>query len=145
MIGLIQRVAHASVKVDGDTCAAIETGLLALIGVQVDDTERQADRLLERLLGYRVFADEQGRMNLSLTDISGGLLLVPQFTLAANTRKGMRASFTGAASSEKGRALFDYLARTASEEYAIVATGVFGANMKVYLENDGPVTFWLES
>ena len=145
MIGLIQRVAHASVKVDGDTCAAIETGLLALIGVQVDDTERQADRLLERLLGYRVFADEQGRMNLSLTDISGGLLLVPQFTLAANTRKGMRASFTGAASSEKGRALFDYLARTASEAYAVVATGVFGAHMKVYLENDGPVTFWLES
>jgi len=145
MIGLIQRVAHASVEVDGNTCATINTGLLALIGVQTDDTERRADRLLERLLGYRVFADEQGRMNFSLADISGGLLLVPQFTLAANTHKGMRASFSGAASGEKGRVLFDYLARTASENYAVVATGIFGAHMKVHLENDGPVTFWLES
>ncbi|MGI9263538.1 MAG: D-aminoacyl-tRNA deacylase [Gammaproteobacteria bacterium] len=145
MIGLIQRVTHASVRVDGKLIASIESGLLALIGVQKDDTQRRADRMLDRLLGYRIFADEQGRMNLSLDEVSGGLLLVPQFTLAANTRKGMRASFAGAASSEKGRALFDYLAKTAAGSHAPVATGVFGADMKVSLENDGPVTFWLES
>ncbi len=145
MIGLLQRVTTASVTVEGETVGEIGRGILVLVGVQKGDDERRADRLLERLLGYRVFPDEAGRMNLSLRDIGGGLLLVPQFTLAADTRKGTRASFTSAAPPEEGRRLFDHLLQRAHEAHAPVASGRFGADMQVALVNDGPVTFWLES
>ncbi|MEY6432225.1 D-aminoacyl-tRNA deacylase [Thioalkalicoccus limnaeus] len=144
MIGLIQRVRHASVEVDGDQIAAIERGLLVLVAVQRGDESKHADRLLERLLGYRVFPDAQDRMNLSLREIGGGLLLVPQFTLAADTRKGTRASFTTAAPPADGARLFDYLVARAREAHPLVETGRFGADMQVSLTNDGPVTFWLE-
>ncbi len=145
MIGLLQRVSEASVAVEGETVAAIGRGLLVLVGVQREDTEASARRLAERLLGYRVFPDAEGRMNLSLTDVGGGLLLVPQFTLAADTRKGMRASFTRAAPPEAGRRLFELLLATCRERLPATASGVFGANMQVALVNEGPVTFWLEA
>lgn len=145
MIGLLQRVRSARVKVGDNTTGAIGRGLLVLVGVHKGDDEARADRLLERLLGYRVFPDETDRMNLSLRDIGGGLLLVPQFTLAADTKKGTRASFTSAAPPEKGRRLFDYLVEQARDAYPEVQIGRFGANMQVSLVNDGPVTFWLES
>lgn len=144
MIGLLQRVRSASVAVAGDTLARIEAGLLVLVGVERGDGEAEADRLLERLLGYRVFADPQGRMNLSLQETGGGLLLVPQFTLAADTRKGMRPSFTKAAEPEQGRLLFEGLAAAAAAAHQPVATGRFGAEMQVASINDGPVTFWLQ-
>ena len=143
MIGLLQRVSEAEVAVHGVAVAAIGCGLLVLVGVEAGDSHTQADRLLERLLGYRVFPDAAGRMNLSLRDTGGGLLLVPQFTLAADTRKGTRASFSSAALPEVGRALFDYLATRAEAAHPHVACGSFGADMKVTLTNDGPVTFWL--
>ena len=145
MIGLLQRVRTAHVEVAGERVGAIEVGLLVLVAVQPGDGAREAERLLERLLGYRVFPDAQGRMNLSLSDIGGGLLLVPQFTLAADTRKGTRASFTSAASPEQGRRWFDYLLELARARHTPVASGVFGADMQVHLINDGPVTFWLEA
>jgi D-tyrosyl-tRNA(Tyr) deacylase len=145
VIGLLQRVTDARVCVDGDTVGEIGAGLMVLVGVERDDTRAQADRLLERLLGYRVFPDEEGRMNRSLTDTGGGLLLVPQFTLPADTRKGMRASFTNAADPETGERLFDHLVSQAREQHAQVAVGVFGAHMQVSLTNDGPVTFWLQT
>ncbi|HRF64199.1 MAG TPA: D-aminoacyl-tRNA deacylase, partial [Candidatus Competibacter sp.] len=145
MIGLLQRVSAARVEVEGKIVGAIETGLLVLVGVERGDTEAQADRLLERLLGYRVFADADGKMNRSLREIEGGLLLVPQFTLAADTRKGMRPSFTPAASPDEGERLFDYLVAQARRQHALVATGRFGAHMQVSLTNDGPVTFWLRA
>ncbi len=145
MIGLLQRVSEASVRVDGRRVAAIGPGLLVLVGVRRDDDERDAARLAERLLGYRVFPDAGGRMNRSLADTGGALLLVPQFTLAANTRKGTRASFTGAAAPEEGRRLFDALVARARALHAEVATGEFGADMRVSLVNEGPVTFWLET
>ncbi len=145
MIGLLQRVTTASVTVEGETVGEIGRGILVLVGVQKGDDERRADRLLERLLGYRVFPDEAGRMNLSLRDIGGGLLLVPQFTLAADTRKGTRAGFSTAAPPEEGQRLFDHLLQRAHEAHAPVASGRFGADMQVALVNDGPVTFWLES
>ena len=145
MIGLLQRVARARVEVDGETVGAVERGLLVLVGIQKGDTEPRAERLLERLLGYRVFPDAEDRMNLSLRDIGGGLLLVPQFTLAADTKKGTRASFTSAAPPDEGERLFDYLIGRASAAHPKVATGRFGADMQVSLVNDGPVTFWLES
>lgn len=144
MIGLIQRVTQASVEVDGVIVGAIEQGLMVLVGVQKHDGASQAQRLLERLLGYRVFADEAGKMNLSLRDINGGLLLVPQFTLAADTKKGMRPSFSSAAPPQEGKQLFEQLVSRAGEIYQPVASGQFGADMKVALVNDGPVTFWLE-
>ncbi len=144
MIGLLQRVTRARVEVDGTLVGAIDTGLLVLVGVQRNDSEREADRLLERLLGFRVFPDEDGKMNRSVRDVHGGLLLVPQFTLAADTRKGTRASFTTAAPPEAGRLLFDYLLARAGATHAPVASGRFGADMLVSLANDGPVTFWLE-
>lgn len=144
MIGLLQRVSSASVAVEGTIVGSITQGLLVLIGVQRGDTEREADRLLERLLTYRVFADEEGRMNRSLQDVGGGLLLVSQFTLAADTRKGTRPGFSPAADPELGRRLFDYMIARARERHSRVETGVFGANMQVSLVNDGPVTFWLE-
>ena len=143
MIGLLQRVRTARVDVDGKTVATIGPGLLVFIGVEQRDDESQADRLLQRLLGYRVFPDAAGKMNLSVEDIGGGVLLVPQFTLAADTNKGMRPSFTPAAPPEEGRRLFEYLANRARTQYASVETGVFGADMQVTLTNDGPVTFWL--
>ena len=145
MIGLLQRVSEAHVEVEGEEIAAIGRGLLVLIGVQRDDAEAQAERLLERLLGYRVFPDDSGRMNLSLNQIQGGLLLVPQFTLAADTRKGTRPGFSRAAAPDEGRRLFDFLQRQAQRQHAPVACGRFGADMQVTLTNDGPVTFWLET
>jgi D-tyrosyl-tRNA(Tyr) deacylase len=143
MIGLLQRVVQASVQVGNGEVARIGPGLLVLVGVERDDSERQANRLLERLLGYRVFADAAGKMNLSLRDVDGGLLLVPQFTLPADTRRGMRPSFTPAASPAEGERLFTYLVIQARAQHARVETGVFGAEMRVALVNDGPVTFWL--
>lgn len=145
MIGLLQRVRSAQVEIDGKTVGAIGRGLLVLVGVEQGDDEARADRLLERLLGYRVFPDSAGKMNLSVRDINGGLLLVPQFTLAADTEKGMRPSFTPAAAPELGQRLFDYLVEQARTRHAPVEAGVFGADMQVTLTNDGPVTFWLES
>jgi len=144
MIGLLQRVHHASVAVEGEVVASIERGLLVLVGVARGDAEKNAERLLERLVGYRVFPDGDGRMNLSLRDIRGGLLLVPQFTLAADTRKGTRASFTSAAPPAEGRRLFEYLVQCAGTACPDVQTGIFGADMQVALVNDGPVTFWLD-
>jgi D-tyrosyl-tRNA(Tyr) deacylase len=143
MIGLLQRVAAASVKVEGAVVGAIGPGLLVLVGVEKGDGEAQADRLLERLLGYRVFSDDQGRMNRSLVEVGGGLLLVSQFTLAADTNKGARPSFSSAAPPDEGRRLFDYLIRQARAAHPDVATGAYGAHMHVALVNDGPVTFWL--
>lgn len=145
MIGLLQRVSAARVEVDDETVGAIDAGLLVLIGVERGDSEMQADRLLERLLGYRVFNDADGKMNRSVREIEGGLLLVPQFTLAADTRKGMRPSFTPAAPPAEGERLFNYLVDQARQQYAPVETGRFGAHMQVSLTNDGPVTFWLRS
>jgi D-tyrosyl-tRNA(Tyr) deacylase len=144
MIGLLQRVSNARVEVDHRTIAAIETGLAVLIGIEKEDDEKKADRLLERLLGYRVFPDQDNKMNLSLADIGGGLLLVPQFTLPADTRKGTRPGFSSAAPPDQGRRLFDYLLRQARAGHAPVAAGGFGADMQVTLTNDGPVTFWLQ-
>jgi len=144
MIGLLQRVSEASVRVEGESVGAIDRGLMVLLGVERGDGEAQADRLLERLLGYRVFPDKQDKMNLSLRDISGGLLLVPQFTLPADTRKGTRPSFTTAAPPDEGRRLFDYFVMQARVAHPTVETGQFGADMQVSLTNDGPVTFWLQ-
>lgn len=143
MIALIQRVTEARVVVGGEVVGAIGRGLLAFVAVEPGDTEARAERLLERVLGYRVFPDTQGRMNLGLTDVGGGLLLVPQFTLAADTRKGMRPSFSSAAAPQDGRPLFDHLVDQARAAHPEVATGRFGADMQVALVNDGPVTFWL--
>ena len=145
MIALIQRVREAHVEVDGATTGRIGPGLLALVAVQPDDGEPQTQRLLERLLGYRVFADAEGKMNRSLADTGGGLLLVPQFTLAADTSKGMRASFTSAAPPQAGRRWFERLVELAGIRHSPVEIGRFGAHMQVHLINDGPVTFWLES
>jgi len=145
MIALIQRVQEAYVAVADETVGRIGSGLLALVAVQPGDGDAQAQRLLERLLGYRVFADQDGRMNRSLTDTGGGLLLVPQFTLAADTDKGMRPSFTSAASPDEGRRWFARLVELARNRHPVVEIGTFGAHMKVGLINDGPVTFWLEA
>ena len=145
MIALIQRVNRASVVVDGEACGAIKEGILALVAVQPDDTEAKAARLAARVLTYRVFPDEEGRMNKSLLDQGFGLLAVPQFTLAANTKKGTRASFTGAAPPAQGRELFEQFVVECSKRLPAIETGRFGAHMKVSLENDGPVTFWLEA
>jgi len=145
MLALIQRVRDAHVDVDSETVGRIGPGLLALIAVQPGDGEAQAQRMLERLLGYRVFADAEGRMNRSLTDNGGGLLLVPQFTLAADTTKGMRPSFASAAAPEAGRLWFERLVELAKKTHLRVEIGRFGAHMNVSLVNDGPVTFWLEA
>ncbi len=145
MISLIQRVTQASVHVEGELVGAIGAGLLALVAVEPDDGEPQVRRMLERLLGYRVFADAQGRMNRSLRDVDGGLLLVPQFTLAADTRKGMRPSFATAADPAHGRRLFEALLQRAREAWPGVESGRFGAHMQVRLVNDGPVTFRLHA
>jgi len=144
MIALIQRVREARVDVEGQTVGRIGPGLLALVAVQPDDAEAQARRMVERLLGYRVFADADGKMNRSLTDTGGGLLLVSQFTLAADTDKGLRPSFTSAAAPEAGRRWFERLVELARARHSPVEIGRFGAHMDVALVNDGPVTFWLE-
>lgn len=145
MIALIQRVTHASVEVDGNSVGAIGQGLLALIGVERADAEANAKRMVERLLGYRVFHDDAKRMNLSLRDVAGGLLLVPQFTLAADTRKGTRPGFSTAAEPQRAQALFDHLCELARDAHDPVETGRFGAEMHVSLTNHGPVTFRLEA
>ena len=143
MIGLLQRVSCAQVEIDGKTVGQIGQGLLVLVGVEQGDAEAEAEKLLDRLLEYRVFADEAGKMNRSLRDIQGGLLLVPQFTLLANTHKGTRPDFSRAAKPEEARWLFEFMGVRANCQYPHVASGVFGANMQVSLVNDGPVTFWL--
>ena len=144
MIALLQRVAGAHVDVASETVGEISAGLLVLLGVERGDSEAEATRLAERVLGYRVFADDAGRMNRSLVDTGGGLLIVPQFTLAADTRKGTRASFTPAASPAEGERLFEAFVAAARARHDDVATGRFGADMRVHLVNDGPVTFWLQ-
>ena len=145
MIALLQRVSTASVDVSGERVAVIGSGLLVFVGVERDDQDANAARLAERVLGYRVFADAAGRMNLSVKDVSGALLLVPQFTLAADTKKGTRASFSSAAMPEEGQRLFDAFVALVRQTDMVVATGVFGADMSVTLTNDGPVTFWLSA
>lgn len=145
MIALLQRVACAHVEVEGLKIAAIGAGLLAFVAIERGDGEAQLDRLLQRVLTYRVFTDAHGRMNLSVADTAGGLLLVPQFTLAADTRKGTRASFAPAAPPEQGSLLFNAFVAAARARYAQVEAGRFGAQMLVHLVNDGPVTFWLRA
>lgn len=145
MIALLQRVSQARVEVEGECVGKIDRGLLVLLCAERDDQAAQADALLSKLLNYRVFPDEAGKMNRSLTDIAGGLLLVPQFTLAADTRSGTRPSFTPAAAPDEARRLFDYFAMQARQKHGQVETGRFAADMQVSLTNDGPVTFWLQT
>jgi len=145
MIGLLQRVTQAAVSVNGETVGQIGRGILVLVGVERGDDERHVNRLLERILGYRLFPDESGKMNLSVKDIGGDLMLVPQFTLAADTDKGMRPSFTPAANPEEGKRLFLQLVKSARARHDPVAAGIFGADMQVTLTNDGPVTFCLQA
>jgi D-aminoacyl-tRNA deacylase len=145
MIALLQRVSQAQVSVDGNLVGSIGAGLLVLLGVRPADDETAARRLLERLLQYRIFSDDAGKMNLSLVQVQGELLLVPQFTLAADTAKGLRPGFSTAAPPEQGRRLFDFFVQAARERLGQVQTGVFGAHMQVSLTNDGPVTIWLEN
>ena len=145
MIALLQRVKSARVTVEEQSIGEIGRGLLVFVGVQKGDTEQRASRLLERVLGYRVFPDQDDRMNLSVTDIRGGLLLVSQFTLAADTSKGMRPGFSTAAPPEEGERLYDYFVQLAANKHAVVESGAFGADMQVALVNDGPVTIWLET
>lgn len=144
MLGLIQRVSHASVVVDGETIGAIDHGSLVLVGIQPGDDSSKVKKLGDKLLGYRIFADEEGKINLSLKDVNGGLLLVPQFTLAADTRKGLRPSFSSAAPPDMAEKLYDELVAYCQSVYPNVAEGKFGADMKVSLCNDGPLTFMLE-
>jgi D-aminoacyl-tRNA deacylase len=145
VIALLQRVSRAQVEIGGKLCGAIDRGLLVLVGVRPADDDANAARLLDKLLKYRVFADDGGKMNLSLQQVQGGLLLVPQFTLAADTRHGLRPGFSTAAPPDQGRRLFEGLVESAKERHAPVASGVFGADMQVTLTNDGPVTLWLET
>lgn len=145
MIALLQRVTSASVTVDERRIAEIGHGLLVLVGVEKHDDERRAKRLVDRILGYRVFADAEGKMNLNVADVGGSVLLVPQFTLAADTRKGMRPSFSSAADPETGSALFDRVVDIMGKRSCCVQKGLFGADMSVNLVNDGPVTFWLQA
>jgi len=145
MKALIQRVRQARVEVAGEVVGSIDQGLLVLVGVEREDDQARADKLLHKLLRYRVFSDENGKMNRSLADVGGGLLLVSQFTLAADTSSGLRPSFSTAAPPELGRELYDYLVAQARLQHAQAACGRFGADMQVHLQNDGPVTFLLES
>lgn len=144
MIGLIQRVSHAQVVVSGQEVGRIDAGLLVLLGVERGDTSHEADRLLERIITYRVFTDAAGKMNVSLADHGGGLLLVPQFTLAADTKRGTRPGFSTAAPPDIGEHLFNYVVERARSQLTQVSTGIFGADMQVSLCNEGPVTFWLQ-
>lgn len=143
MIGLLQRVSRASVAVEDRTIAGIGAGLLVFVAVEAGDTEAQASRLMERLLAYRVFEDDEGKINLNVRQAGGSLLLVPQFTLAADTRKGNRPGFSKAAPPALGRKLFDHMARLGDDAPVPVATGRFGATMRIDLRNEGPMTFWL--
>lgn len=145
MKGLLQRVSQARVEVTGEIVGAIDQGLLVLVGIEPQDDRASADRLLHKLLNYRVFSDAEGRMNCSVQDVQGGLLLVSQFTLAADTRKGLRPGFSTAAPPQQAAELFDYLLQRACEQWSQVATGRFGADMQVHLVNDGPVTMLLET
>ena len=144
MIGLIQRVSEASVTIEGERVATISAGIMLLLGVEKEDDKQKADRLLQRVLNYRIFPDEQGRMNCSLMDKSHELLVVPQFTLPADTRKGNRPGFSKGAPPELGQQLFDYFCVEAGKKLGALHCGCFGADMKVGLINDGPVTFWLQ-
>ncbi|EPL9570005.1 D-aminoacyl-tRNA deacylase [Providencia rettgeri] len=144
MIALIQRVTHASVVVDEQTVGQIDTGLLVLLGVEKDDDEQKAKRLCEKVLGYRIFSDEQGKMNLNVQQAGGSLLVVSQFTLAADTKKGMRPSFSGGAEPEKADKLYQYFVEQSRQQGITTQTGQFAADMQVSLTNDGPVTFWLQ-
>ena len=145
MIALLQRVTSASVSVHGECISEIGQGLLVLVGIEKHDDGVKAERLVERILGYRVFSDNAGKMNLNVRDVDGGVLLVPQFTLVADTRKGMRPSFSSAADPETGSTLFHAVVDIMAHKYNKVQTGKFGADMSVALVNDGPVTFWLEA
>jgi len=144
MIGLLQRVTQASVNIDNTTVASINAGLLVLIGVEKSDTQSNVEKLFNKIINYRVFADSEDKMNLCLKDTNAGLILVPQFTLAADTQKGLRPSFSNAAAPNQAKPLFDYLIEYAREQYNAVGSGVFGADMQVSLVNDGPVTVWLQ-
>ena len=145
MIALLQRVTSASVTVNDECVSAIGPGLLVLVGIEKQDNEARAKRLVERILGYRVFSDEAGKMNLNVREVDGGVLLVPQFTLAADTHKGMRPSFSSAADPQTGSTLFNAVVDIMAHEYNNVQTGRFGADMSVALVNEGPVTFWLQA
>ncbi|WP_415885585.1 D-aminoacyl-tRNA deacylase [Neptuniibacter sp. QD37_6] len=145
MKALIQRVKSASVEVDAETVGKINQGILLLLGVEKDDTEADANKLLKKILGYRIFADNEGKMNLNLQQINGGLLVVSQFTIVADTKKGLRPSFSSGASPEHGEKLYNYFVKQAEQQHKAVETGIFAADMAVSLVNDGPVTFWLES
>ena len=145
MIALVQRVTEAKVEVDGKIIGSIGRGILALVGVERGDTDTQAERLVERVLGYRIFPDAEGKMNLSLLDIKGEFLAVPQFTLAADTKKGTRPGFSSAAAPADGMRLFEYFVSVSREKVPAIKTGQFGADMQVSLVNDGPVTFWLQT
>ncbi len=145
MRALLQRVTQASVSVNGDIVGAIDQGLLVLLGVDKDDSEPAARKLVDKLLAYRVFADSEGKMNRSVSDVEGGLLIVSQFTLSADTRKGLRPSFSSAAAPALAQQLYDYVLQYAGSKHGAVASGAFGANMQVQLTNDGPVTFLLEA
>lgn len=144
MIALLQRVSHASVAVSGEEIASIEQGLLVLLGIEKQDDEQKADKLINKITGYRVFEDAAGKMNLSLKEVKGGLLLVPQFTLAADTNSGMRPSFSSAAAPGDGEHWFNYVVNKCDQDLGGIEKGRFGADMKVSLLNDGPVTFWLQ-
>ena len=144
MIALIQRVSEAKVVVNNKNIGEIQQGLLVFVGVEKNDSEKQISRLVDKVLSYRVFADAEDKMNLSVQDIKGGLLLVPQFTLAADTKKGCRPGFSSAAPPEKGERLFNEFVNQAKNKYQYIETGQFGEDMKIFLLNDGPVTFWLQ-
>ena len=144
MIALIQRVAEAKVVVDNKNIGEIQQGILAFIGIEKNDHDENVSRLVDKILSYRIFSDEEDKMNLSVQDIKGGLLLVPQFTLAADTQKGCRPSFSSAAPPEEGERLFNEFVKQAKNKYQLIETGQFGADMKISLLNDGPVTFWLQ-
>ena len=145
MIALVQRVNYAKVLIEDQLYSGIDKGMLALIGIEKKDTNTTADKLLDKILAYRVFVDIEGKMNLSLTDVGGGLMLVSQFTLAATTDKGLRPGFSSAMPPQDAKVLFEYLVSSAKEKYAIVASGQFAANMRIALENDGPATFSLRA
>ncbi|MCF6764765.1 D-aminoacyl-tRNA deacylase [Thiotrichales bacterium 19S3-7] len=144
MIGLIQRVRKAQVEVDDKLISAIDQGILALIGIEKKDTPENAEKLAHKLINYRIFSDDNDQMNLNISEIHGGLLLVPQFTLAADTKKGLRPSFSSACKPKDAQDLFLYLLNYTKEQYTHVKSGLFGANMQVNLINDGPVTFWIQ-
>lgn len=145
MIALVQRVNYAKVLIEDQLYSGIDKGMLALIGIEKKDTNTTADKLLNKILAYRVFVDIEGKMNLSLTDVEGGLMLVSQFTLAATTDKGLRPGFSSAMPPQDAKVLFEYLVSSAKEKYAIVGSGQFAANMRIALENDGPATFSLRA